>query len=276
MRVSSNRIRAGTNGTAAAGPVADLCVGGMKTVPGMKLRIAFGLLICAILIFVLIQPPENAGPQSVAVYFIGRDKANPGRLAFRIENNGPASITLDECGYEMKTATGVVRAPYVDVFASSRRSRWEGPILGKGEAMTVSLSDPRGEARARLVYAVDMSLGESVRILWRDIVPLMIKNRAWVGFRRKIADRTLSDWIDSGKMRIVSIVIVGYLGLGLLTGFVNCAFKTRFYRRHPSSRLTPPDNAACDFLFRSMFFWPWFVASSLYAALTGQKGRAEK
>jgi hypothetical protein len=77
-------------------------------------------------------------------------------------------------------------------------------------------------------------------------------------------------------MRIVAIVIVGYLGVGLLTGFVNCAFKTRLYRSHPSSRLTPPDNAACDFLFRSMFFWPWFVACALYAALTGPKGAGGK
>jgi hypothetical protein len=73
-------------------------------------------------------------------------------------------------------------------------------------------------------------------------------------------------------MCIIAIVIVGYLGLGLFTGFVNCVFNTRFYRSHPSNRLIPLDNAACDFLFRSMFFWPWFVACALYAALPGPNG----
>jgi hypothetical protein len=77
-------------------------------------------------------------------------------------------------------------------------------------------------------------------------------------------------------MRIAAMIIVGYLGLGLLTGFLNCAFKTRFYRNHPSSRLVPPDNAACDFLFRSMFVWPWFVACASYAALTGPNGHDRK
>ena len=73
------------------------------------------------------------------------------------------------------------------------------------------------------------------------------------------------------KMSVAAIVIVGYLALGLLIGFVNCAFKTHLYCSHPSSRLVPPDNAVCDFLFRSMFFWPWLVARPLYAALRGSK-----
>jgi hypothetical protein len=73
-------------------------------------------------------------------------------------------------------------------------------------------------------------------------------------------------------MHIAAEIFFGYLGVGLYTGYINCAFKTRFYRSHPSSQLAPPDNAACDFLFRSMFFWPWFIAHAVYAAKTGPNG----
>jgi hypothetical protein len=66
------------------------------------------------------------------------------------------------------------------------------------------------------------------------------------------------------------------LGLGLLIGFVNCAFRTHLYCSHPSSRLAPPDNAVCDFLFRSIFSWPWLVARALFAAWTGSKRGQQK
>ena len=77
-------------------------------------------------------------------------------------------------------------------------------------------------------------------------------------------------------MSLASIVIVGYLGLGLFIGFVNCALRTHLYRSHPSSRLVPPDNAVCDFLFRSMLFWPWLVARALRGALTDRKTDQQK
>jgi hypothetical protein len=57
-------------------------------------------------------------------------------------------------------------------------------------------------------------------------------------------------------MNALALALLGFLTAGLLFGSVNCLFNTRFYRRHPSSRLLPPENAVCDFLFTCMLMWP--------------------
>jgi hypothetical protein len=64
-------------------------------------------------------------------------------------------------------------------------------------------------------------------------------------------------------MSAAAIVAFGYLGTGLLVGSLLCTGNFRFYAGHPSSRLLPADNAVCDFLFRSLFAWPWFLVGAL-------------
>ena len=66
-------------------------------------------------------------------------------------------------------------------------------------------------------------------------------------------------------MNVILFVIFGYVAFGLLIGTVNCLFRTRLYRDHPSSRLVPSDNAACDFLFTCMFFWPFIIGRAFRA-----------
>jgi hypothetical protein len=72
-------------------------------------------------------------------------------------------------------------------------------------------------------------------------------------------------------MNVILFVILGYVALGLLIGTVNCLFRTRLYRDHPSSRLVPLDNAACDFLFTCMFFWPSLVGRAFRANAEREK-----
>jgi len=69
------------------------------------------------------------------------------------------------------------------------------------------------------------------------------------------------------SMNIIGSIILGYMTLGLLVGSMNCLFRTRLYRIHPSSRLVTPDNAACDFLFTCLFLWPFLTGRDLYTKL---------
>ena len=159
----------------------------------MKPTVALGLFICAILICALMLPRQHAGLQSVVIDFLGRNKINLGRLEFTFENNGPAPVTLDGVGYEIKSPPGVlIVTNYVDFGSPGLKG---GLQLEVGESMTISLSDLGVDGRARLIYAVDMSLQDTARIYLSEILPKMIKHRIHVNWRPKVSSVSVSDWI---------------------------------------------------------------------------------